>query len=353
MSDTLTQPETEKPETEKAKKIKQVLTEALFLDEELEPPEPCIEIQGKNILSAGNFAVLAGLPKSRKTTFAFFMLASALRQTEIFGIKVNLKPNDKCLLIDTEQSIHDFSRQIKTLKFLIKQKKLPKNFQAYLFRKFEPDVILNSVYTLIKEQKPKLIILDNLTELVINPNDMLESKRVIQFLKLITAEFNCSVICLLHLAKSNLMSLGNLGSYADRGAQSVLKVSMDKETQTSTLEPTLMRSDLFFEPIAVTYDSESKEFVQTTAPTEKPKSSRKFVLMDLNDSDHWNRLGVVFTEGKEVIYGELVEEIKKIYGVGTNIAKQQIIPYLAGNNFIVSNKGVYKANYFKTKTKKK
>jgi hypothetical protein len=41
---------------------------------------------------------------------------------------------------------------------------------------------------------------------------------------------------------------------------------------------------------------------------------------------------------KSYEYNELVEEIKKIYGVGTNIAKQQIIPYLRGNNFLKQDK---------------
>jgi hypothetical protein len=220
----------EKKET-KETKLLEVIKEALFLDEDLPPQIPLITIQGKTILTSGNFMVISGLPKSFKTSWAFIILASALTKKTMFGIDVALPPhpNNSAMLFDTEQSIYDFTRQVKTLKFLIKQKKLPKNFNAYLFRKYEPDVILNSIYLLVKEQRPKLIILDNLTELVINPNDMLESKRVIQFLKLITAEFDCGIICLLHLAKSNLMSLGNLGSYADRGSQSVLKVTLDKK----------------------------------------------------------------------------------------------------------------------------
>lgn len=335
----------------KTEQLKAVLSEAIFLDEELDQPPPVITIQNKTILTSGNFAVLCGLPKSRKTTFAFFMLASALTGKTFFDISVNLQPDDKCLLIDTEQSVFDFSKQVKTLKYLIKQKKLPENFSAYLFRKYEPDVILNSVYLLIKEQRPKLIILDNLTELVINPNDMLESKTVIQFLKRITAEFNCSVICLLHLAKSNLMSLGNLGSYADRGAQSVLRVTLDKETQTSTLEASLMRSDLFFNPIAVSFDSEQKCFVQTEAVSEKPKS-KKLVLADLTAGDHWNRIGVIFNSEPELTYSELIEELKKLYGVGTNISKQQVLPYLLGNNFLQRENGIYKPNYSKTKKQK-
>jgi len=333
-------------------KINEVLSEALYFDQELPTPPPVIQIGGKICATAGNFICISGLPKSRKTTFSTLMIASAFLKKPVFDMVVNLDPADKIILIDTEQGVYDFSKQIKLLKHTIGSKKLPDNFSAYLFRKYDPDVILNSIYTLVNEQKPKILFIDNLTELVINPNDMVESKKVIQFLKLLTGEFNIVIVCLLHLSKSNLQTLGNLGSYADRGAQSVIKVSIDKETQISTLEPILLRSDMYFDPISILYDQDLKEYTQTAHTSEKPKSTRKFILMDLTDQDHFNRLGVVFIDNKKIIYGELVEEIKKIYGVGTNIAKQQIIPYLLGNKYMLSEKGVYEFNPYKNvKTK--
>lgn len=320
-------------------KYKDIINDAKFTDQEMETPIPVISIQNKTIAYSGNFITINGLPKSRKTTFSTFLIASAILRTPIFDISVNIDPDDKIIIIDTEQGIFDFTRQTKLLKNLIKSRKLPEQVTAYLFRKYDPDDILNSTYILIKEQRPKIVIIDNLTELVINPNDMTESKKVIQFLKRITAEFNCVVVCLLHLAKSNLQALGNLGSYADRGAQTVLKVTLDAETQTSTLEASLMRSDLFFSPITIGWNAESKCYEKTDSVIKTQK--RKFVLNDLNESDHYNRLNVIFRNSSEIVYGELVEEIKKIYGVGTNIAKQQIIPYLVGNQFMKSNKGIY------------
>lgn len=319
-----------------------ILQAARFIDTDIKQPEPIITINGKTIATEGNFITINGLPKSRKTTFSFFFLAAALRKKSIFGIDVKLKDNEKALFIDTEQSVYDFSRQVKTLKYLIKSKTLPPNFDAYLFRKYEPNEILASTYELIKEQRPKIVFLDNLTELVVNPNDMQESKVVIQWLKRVTSEFNCIIVCLLHLSKNNLQSLGNLGSYADRGAQTVLKVTLDKETQTSTLEASLMRSDAFFEPITVFYNEDTKQYDQTE--TTAPKSKKRFVLMDLKDEDHNNRLNVVFNNRKDIVYNEIIEELKKIYGVGTNIAKQQILPYLLGNKFLRSEKGMYNLN---------
>jgi hypothetical protein len=101
------------------------------------------------------------------------------------------------------------------------------------------------------------------------------------------------------------------------------------------------------------YDQEAKEFIQTDHVSVKPKSTKRFVLLDLTSEDHFNRIGVIFRDHTEITYAELIEELKKLYGVGTNIAKQQILPYLAGNDFLTSSKGIYKPNFYKPKNKKR
>lgn len=325
--------------------IENILIETVYKDIDLPEPPPIITIKNRVIATAQNFICINGLPKSYKTTFAFHFIASGLMNKTIFDISVKINKNDKIILVDTETGVHEFAKQIKTLKRTLKTKNLPPNFNAYLFRKYEPETIILAIERIIITEKPKILFIDNLTELVINPNDMIESKKIIQFLKRITSEHNLVIVTLLHLGKTNPNnSLGNLGSYAARGCQSELKVSYDKDTNLTTLEPILMRSDLYFEPIQIFWSAEEKEFKQNLEVRATKKSSRKFVLMDITKEDHLNRLTVVFMNYKEIIYNELVEEIKKIYGVGTNIAKQQIIPYLLGNKYLFKDKGIYKFN---------
>jgi len=323
--------------------IKQILNDTIYLDIDREEPTPIITIKGKIIATSQNFICITGLPKSYKTTFAFHFIASGLTNKPIFDISVKIDKNDKIILIDTEQGVHEFSKQIKNLKRTLRVNNLPATFSAYLFRKYEPEIILQAIEQIIINDKPKVLFIDNLTELVINPNDMIESKKMIQFLKRITSEYNLVIVSLLHLGKSNPNnSLGNLGSYASRGCQSEIKVSYDKETNLTTLEPVLMRSDLYFEPIQIFWNPDKKEFEQNLLVQPKQKSSRKFVLMDLTNEDHYKRLTVIFMNHYELIYNELIEDIKKLYGIGTNIAKQQVLPYLLGNGFLTKDKGIYK-----------
>lgn len=330
----------------KQTEINTIISDAKFLDQDIPAPIPVITIQNKNIATCSNFITLNGLPKSRKTTFMSFFIYSALSGSAYFDIKVNINHNDKIIIIDTEQSIYDFSRQISNLKRMLNVKKMPVNFDAYLFRKYEPNVILNSIYTIMQDHKPKILFIDNLTELVVNVNDINESKAVVQFLKKITFEFNCVVVCLLHLGKGNLQTLGNLGSMADRAAQSVLRVVYDAGSQGSTLEPVMLRSDAHFNPITIFYDQDAKTYQQTESIK---KESKKFVLDNVTHQDHINRLNVIFLDASELIYSELVESIKQVYGVGTNIAKQQIIPYLVGNKYLTKKAGIYSIKTNKNK----
>lgn len=322
--------------------INEIIKAAQFNDVDLDYPDPVITIQGKTICTKGNFITINGLPKSRKTTFMQFLIYSAITGRSCFDINVNIKPTDKIVLIDTEQSIYDFAKQNKYLKRMLAVNNMPVNFSAYLFRQFDPEVILNAIYLIVTEQKPKILFIDNLTELVLNPNDIPESKKVIQLLKKLTAEFDLCIVCLLHLGKTNLNTLGNLGSLADRAAQSVLKVTADKDAGTSVLEAAMLRSAAHFEPITIYYNTDTNFYEQTETNKQSSTGRKKFILQELTDADHKNRLGAIFAQTSELIYSEIIEEIKRIYGVGTNIAKQQILPYLTGNGYLISNKGIYK-----------
>lgn len=323
--------------------ITDVLNDCFYDDIDYPIKPPIISIQGKTVATEQNFICLTGLPKTFKTSIMFKFIESALMQKNVLDIEVNIKKNDLIVCIDTEQGKSEYYRQIKKLKKNMQVNNLPSNFKSYLFRKYEPDVIIQSIYEIVSTQKPKILLIDNLTELVFNPNDLIESKKIIQFLKTITAEFNLVVICLLHLGKQNLMSLGSLGSYADRGCQSSLKLVYDKESNIITLDATLMRSDKYFEPIGIIYDTDLKDFVKCDAVVKKT-NSKKFVLQNITDSEHKDRLRVMFVQSKQMPYNELIDAITKMYGIGLNIAKQQIMPYLRGNEFIVSNEGIYTIN---------
>lgn len=319
-----------------------IIDDTLFIDEFINQPLPIISIQNKTIAVENSFISICGLPKSRKTTFLNYFLASAITGNEFLTIQVNIKNTDNIVIFDTEQSNFDFYRQMKFLKKLICKNDLPKNLYSYLFRQYDIDVILNTIYLIIQDKKPKLIIIDNITELVLNFNDPSEAKKLVQFLKKITAEFNTTIITLLHLGKGNLQSLGNLGSMVDRSANSILRVIYDKDYQSSTLEANMLRSDSHFEPITIQWSNDENNYVQINNIINTEKAPRKFDLSSFSFTDHINKLNLIFNNNTQLTYDELISEIKLIYGIGTNIAKQKIVPLLLDKKILFRiEKGIY------------
>lgn len=319
--------------------LNDIINEARFIDVEMQQPPAVITIQGKVIATKGNFISINGLPKNYKSTIMGFFIYSAISNKSCFDIEVKTNGGN-IVLIDTEQGLWDFSNQMKRIKFLLKSS-LPNRFKAFTFRRYDPAIILNAIEQILINDRPDVLFIDNLTELVMNPNDMIEAKEITQRLKKWTSDHETVIVNLLHLGKTNFNSLGNLGSYIDRAVQSSIKVSYDKEQQGILVEPSLMRSDRHFNPILIRYDEETNQYTQGESEQKEIKS-RKFILNSLTASDHVNRLSAIFISINEITYSELVEEIKRFYGVGTNIAKQQIIPFLSGNGFLRSDKGIYK-----------
>jgi len=109
---------------EDKKTIDQIIIDSLYLDIERVLPPPLITIQNKVILTDSNYLTISGLPKSRKTSFMQFFIASALTNNAFFGIKTELKKGEKIVLIDTEQSIFDFQKQNFALLDTVAEKEL-------------------------------------------------------------------------------------------------------------------------------------------------------------------------------------------------------------------------------------
>jgi len=327
------------------KNIDQIISDSIFLDTEIAQPIPLITIQGKIILNENSFITLSGLPKSRKTTIQQFMIASCITGQNFLGIQANLSKTDKFILIDTEQSNYDFYRQNKFLKKLIKKNKNPANFSAYLFREFDPEVTLQAIYQIVETQKPKILFIDNLTELCNDPNNIVEAKKVIQLLKKMTAKFNMGIVCLLHLGKSNNFTLGNLGSYSDRASQSVLKVTIDKETDITTLDCVMLRSDAHFNPISIQFNKETGiyEECDPVAPA-TAKKSKAFSMDQFSPQELKDRINILFEMQDSYVYGSLVENLKKLFGVGDTKIKQVVIPYITHKKLIAIKNKTYIKN---------
>jgi hypothetical protein len=104
-----------------------------------------------------------------------------------------------------------------------------------------------------------LICIDGLLDLVYDINDVREAKAAIHFLKNLSDTYQVGIVGILHQNKGTNFSLGHLGSFASRHAQSELSIEKN-DSGTSTLTSTFLRSADDIKPIEIGYNDYDQKY---------------------------------------------------------------------------------------------
>jgi predicted kinase len=300
-----------------------------------EPEQVVLTIGGRTIGTLQNFVVYSGLPKAGKSTFIAATLASALMPGDQFGIKIGFPENRRRVcFFDTESSDYDFYRQINKIKRFSHIDVLPDVFDAYKVREDHPKQIKDMIEQYLQlTPECSVMVIDGFLDLLLNFNDEIESRMLINWLKRLTKQYNCLIIGVLHLGKKDGHTLGHLGSMVDRYTQSLLKITKDKEQLTYSLTAEMMRSDVDFLPV-VLKNIDGVWYDQSATINELGENLKQ--KKELTIQEHQQKLFNVFNYRPELSYKELVQNIAEEYIIGTNKAKQ-LVAELKNKNLIQKN----------------
>ena len=256
------------PKATKQKKPIIAIPEAINIDNylvDLDKPvtqEVIFKIQDKIILTYGSLMILTGKPKARKTTFLHAFIASAVTYDNVWSITTSLKPDKNLVvLLDTEQSMFDLHQSLGRLENTI-NKKLSSlsNFKAYSARSLNVDEIISLITRICEiNNNIGLICIDGLLDLVYDINDVREAKAAIHYLKTLSDTYQVGIVGILHQNKGTNFSLGHLGSFASRHAQSELSIEKN-DSGTSTLSSTFLRSADDIKPIEIGYNDNEQKY---------------------------------------------------------------------------------------------
>jgi len=323
---------------EQKKDIQEVLKAAFFRPDKIKEQKTLISIQGQTIGSEGGIVSIGGLPKARKSTFLFGLLASIFGNREVFDFN---GVSGDVLLIDTEQTAGDFNRHLGTFYALSGLKKLPKGFAPFLFRQFELETIKEAIPAALEMMRPKYLVIDSITDMVYNVNDFEETKKFTKWIMKLSIDYNVCVVCLIHLSKSNNFTLGALGSALDRVSQSTLIVTKDKDTGESILAPLFLRSADTFMPVSISYNKENNTYETNHYTERKRPESKKWNMGEISKEEHKGKADWIFQEEKKIVYKNLIARVMNIYGIGDTYARRQVVPYLIQEKIIVNSDGFY------------
>lgn len=265
--------------------------------------KPIIEHNGMMIASLGNISAVVGAAKSKKTFLCTALVGGLLAENGDFGIAPRLA---KVLWVDTEQSQLHTRKVVERIHRLAGWNTERNNglLHTLCLREIEPKERANILYMAIELYKPQLVVIDGISDLMYNTNDIEESDRIVGRLMSLSTEHNCHIICVLHTNPNSDKARGHIGSTLQRKAETVIFVH--KVGECSVVEPQFCRNEEF-EPFAFIIDEEGLP-VECDLPKERsdvrnecvrimeeyyPNGIERGILIDKMMSEYGLTYGVV------------------------------------------------------------
>jgi hypothetical protein len=176
---------------------------------------------------------------------------------------------------------------------------------------------------LVENPDCSILVLDGILDLISDFNSVEQSFFLIQWLKKITKIHNLLILCVLHLGKKEQNSIGHIGSYLDRKAQSVLKIEKNKENKTIDLSATFLRSSDEFNPISIYYSGNT----WTQAHNIQEKSGSYIFGMEKT-----SLLNKILFENQP--YSKILSDLEEFTGKGTTTCKKVIKDWILDGSII-------------------
>lgn len=236
-------------------------------------------------LALGNVYQIAGLPKSGKSKMVEVLTASCLGCCE-WGLRKNPEhPHIKTLIFDTEMDVADDLDAMRRINHLAGLSPDEDHFDDYIYYNItEEDDMLDQIMHQVQKEKPDLVILDGLNDLLDDPNDLSTSKSIVkklnQFAK--TSGGIAKPICivwLLHLNQSEGATGKKAGGHS--GSQSTMKVSggwiveRNEDTQIIKVTNNIHRHQAI-EPIYIKFRSDNNIYNARSEAEEAEELTEQF-----------------------------------------------------------------------------
>ncbi len=287
------------------------------LQAEIMEPPVLIEINKAPIATLGNFSLLIGKAKGRKTFYVSAQTAAAASgYCSIEGIRGTVRTDaNKILYFDTEQAPFHAQRTVKRICKQIGTDQ-PENLEAFGLRSLEPEERWKIIdHAITTTPGLALVVIDGIVDLLSHGiNDEVEATKLTTALLRWTQEYNIHIITVLHQNKADFNARGHIGTYLVNKAESVLSVTKDQKNKDISIVKAEYCKDKDFADFAFTINEEGLSVLADTPPpeTNKQVSMRKIfeVLLPPPKSMKHNKLKFDYMERAKVSDGTAKSHIK-------------------------------------------
>ena len=220
----------------------ELIAEDCFIDitKKLEYPPVCLSY-GEKVLQSdkgdtivpialgtfGNLSVITAPPKTKKTFFVSLLASAFLSGTNIYGGKIKGHRGDGDLIhFDTEQGDWHAAKVFR--RPLDMDNNIPANkYHTFALRTIGFKERLEFIEYYLKEKidKPSLVIVDGVADLLADVNNIEQTNQLVSSLMRISTQYNCHIINVIHQNYgSQKLGTGHLGSALEKKAEVVISL---------------------------------------------------------------------------------------------------------------------------------
>lgn len=316
------------------------------LKEVLKPPEAALETLKNDrtipVLTLGNFSLLIGKAKSKKSFLVGYLISIILSGNKIlsnqFYSSLN-KDRRKVLYFDTEQGKYHgqvaFNRICRLLSI-----SNPKDLKMYCLRSLTPrerlEVIEHAIYGY---DDLCFVVIDGIKDLITSINDEKEATEIASKLLKWTEERNLHIMCVLHQNKGDNNARGHLGSELVHKAETVLTVTKDSNNkEVSIVEPTMCRNE---EPDSFAFEIVDGLPLIIEDYEMQPRRKNNIGLLDIPDYEKFQFLNEVYSTKDKYLLTDLTNTLQSIVRkrkpsiASGNVAMRALINYMKDKKWLL------------------
>lgn len=225
---------------------KQVQPHLVDVTLDIPDPIPILSRYGSIIASEGNISAVVGAAKSKKTFLCSALVGAMLHRGDSHEPPFGITPKQVDVLwVDTEQSQNHVQRVAKRILHLAERDEQGENndLRVLTLREIEPKRRMEIVEDSIKLFRPKLVVVDGISDLMYNSNCIEESDAVVGRMMALSTEFKCHIMNVLHTNPNSDKARGHIGSTLQRKVETMIYVH--KSGNCSIAEAQFCRNEEF------------------------------------------------------------------------------------------------------------
>lgn len=321
----------------------------LDLTKKLKPPTPALTVGGEIFGTLGNFSMVIGKAKSRKTFLMTLIMTACVgfkHKKKMFGgmhlIQGVLPPGKRrVVFVDTEQGAYHVGLVGNRVKDL-SDSAAHDIFDAYATRKFSTDERLQIIEEII-EDFPDLgmLIIDGVRDIITSINDEEQATFIANKLLKWTEVNQIHIITVLHQNKNDTNARGHVGTELMNKAETTVSVDHKKAEDITVVKVDYSRNKEF-DPFAFRIDEKGHPSVVDGWAPESKKPKGKVSPVDVDKLIHKRILKYLESKlGEKPKHSDVLSMIKlavsaEFQDIGDTRARDYFTYYM-GENVIKKN----------------